>query len=73
MAPIHSLPTGKDLLMKIITQGSPSALEVAEAVGMLLMGRHHLQFPNKQIHSSIVPPGWFQVPPAEPDFPPTFF
>lgn len=38
-----------------------------------LMGRRHLQFPNKQIHSSIALPGWFQMPPAELDFPLTFF
>ena len=28
---------------------------------------------SKQIHSSIMLPGWFQIPPAEPDFPLTFF
>lgn len=28
---------------------------------------------SKQIHSSIVLPGGFQIPPTEPDFPPTFF
>lgn len=28
---------------------------------------------SKQIHSSIVLLGWFKIPPAEPDFPLTFF
>lgn len=28
---------------------------------------------SKQIHSSIVLLEWFQIPPAEPDFPLTFF
>ena len=43
----------------------------AEATGML---NGKTPFPvSKQIHSSIVLPGCCQIPPAEPDFPPTFF
>lgn len=71
MVSTYSPPPGKGVLMKTITQGHSSFHEVAEAVAML-NGKPPFAL-SKQIHNSIVPPGWFQISPTEPDFPPTSF
>jgi hypothetical protein len=57
--------------MKTITQDDSNFHEVAEFVGML-NGTPPFAL-SKQLHNSIVLPGWFQISPTEPDFPPTFF
>lgn len=71
MASSYSAPPGKALLMKTITQDHSSFHEVTEAVRML-NGKAPFAL-SQQIHNSIVPPGWFQIPPTEPDLLPTFF
>lgn len=71
MLSTYSPPTWKGVLMRTIARDHSPFHEVAEVVGTL-NGKPPFAL-SKQIHNSIVLPGWFQISPTEPDFPPTFF